>query len=77
MKTGLIIDGIEFRPLYTEVKFLPNTVSRNRRGRGARDFSRFTSSQINESFAVDWEKFVMTDYQDIASPSVHWAAQPL
>ncbi|XP_073300631.1 putative F-box protein PP2-B6 [Primulina huaijiensis] len=41
MKTGPIIDGIEFRPVYTEVKFLPNTVSRNRRGRGGGNFSRF------------------------------------
>ncbi|XP_075523736.1 F-box protein PP2-B11-like isoform X2 [Primulina tabacum] len=72
MKTDPIIDGIEFRPVYTEVKFLPNTVSRNRRGRGGGNFSRFTSSQINESFAVDWEKFVMPDYQEIASSSAHW-----
>ncbi|XP_073057139.1 uncharacterized protein [Primulina eburnea] len=70
--TGPIIDGIEFRPVYTEVKFLPNTVLRNRRGRGGGNFSRFTSSQINESFAVDWEKFVMPDYQEIASSSAYW-----
>lgn len=70
-KTGLIIDGIEFRPVYSKVTFFPSEVYRNRRGRGRGVLSRFSSSMINESFAVDWEKFVMLDYQEIVSSSVY------
>lgn len=70
-KTGLIIEGVEFRQVYKEATFFPDKGFRNREGRRRGAFSNFTGSKINESFAVDWDKFVVPHYPKIPLPSAY------
>lgn len=70
-KIGPTVESNVRQAVHSEISLFTKTDLKKRRARGKGVSSTFTISNINDSFAVNWERFLIPEYQEMASPSVY------